>query len=64
MSSFDIQIILNEIEEFTPEIGFDLVGIDPFGIPGESLYFIDHFETKEAAEAEQKIQYGEYSHIL
>lgn len=55
MSSFDIQTILDEIGEFTPETGFDLVGIDPFGIPGESLYFIAHFETKEAAKAEQEI---------
>lgn len=57
MSNFDIQTILDEIEEFTPDTGFDLVGIDPFGIPGESLYFIAHFETKKAVETEQE-KYG------
>lgn len=29
---------------FTPESGFNLVGIDPFEVEGKKLYFIEHFD--------------------
>ena len=33
----------------TPESGFNLVGIDPFEIPGKKLYFIEHFDLYQDA---------------
>ncbi len=34
---------------FTPESGFDLVGIDPFGSIGSRLYLIEHFDIYQDA---------------
>jgi len=34
---------------FTPESGFNLVGIDPFEVPGKKLYFIEHFDLYQEA---------------
>ncbi len=31
----------------TPEIGFNLVGIDYFADTGNQLYLVEHFETKK-----------------
>lgn len=53
MSKFDIKVILDEMDEFTPETGYDLVSIDSFTLPGDKLSFIGHFETREEAEKEQ-----------
>jgi len=33
----------------TPESGFNLVGIDPFGVQGNRLYIIEHFEFYQDA---------------
>lgn len=33
-----------EMAALTPESGFNLVGIDPFGSHGSQLYLIEHFE--------------------
>ncbi|MDE1842460.1 MAG: hypothetical protein KGH95_02295 [Thaumarchaeota archaeon] len=44
-------LISEEIKKFTPEKGFNLCGIDPHGIPGESLYLIEHFDTMDQAKA-------------
>lgn len=33
----------------TPESGFNLVGIDPFEIPGKQLYLIEHFDMYQDA---------------
>lgn len=53
MSEYNIQTILDEIEEFTPETGFNLVSIDNFEPAGEQLALIGHFDTREEAEKEQ-----------
>ncbi len=50
-------IISREIEDYTPDQGFNLVGIDPHGMPGESLYLIGHFDTYEEA-LKEKRKYG------
>ena len=42
---------LKRIREFTPDEGYNLVGVDSFEAPGEELYLIDHFATREEAEA-------------
>lgn len=47
-------LISDEIKKFTPDKGFNLVGIDDFGMPGESLYLIEHFDTKDDAIVAQK----------
>lgn len=39
----------SEKAEFTPESGFNLVGIDPFGSRGNQLYMIEHFERYQDA---------------
>ena len=39
----------NEKLALTPESGFNLVGIDPFEIPGKKLYFIEHFDFYQVA---------------
>ena len=33
----------------TPEVGFDLVGIDYFVEPGNQLYLVEHFEMYQDA---------------
>ncbi len=38
-----------EKTRFTPESGFNLVGIDPFGSHGSQLYLIEHFERYQDA---------------
>jgi len=54
-TSYDVQVILDEMNEFTPETGFNLVGIDSYEMPGEKLYLIAHFDTlKEAEKAQTK----------
>ena len=39
----------DEKARFTPESGFNLVGIDPFGSHGNRLYLIEHFERYQDA---------------
>jgi len=39
----------NEKRKLTPEIGFDLVGIDYFAEPGNQLYTVEHFEMYQDA---------------
>ncbi len=38
-----------ERAKFTPESGFNLVGIDPFGSRGSQLYLIEYFERYQDA---------------
>jgi len=54
LSDYDIRVILDEMDKFTPETGYDLVMIDWFSLPGDKLSFIKHFDTREEAEKEQK----------
>ena len=43
------EITEDEKISFTPESGFNLVGIDPFGSKGNQLYLIEHFERYQDA---------------
>ncbi len=43
-----------EVKEFTPKKGFNLCSIDDFSPMGDCLSLINHFDTKEEAEAAQK----------
>jgi hypothetical protein len=43
------EIDADEKTKFTPESGFNLVGIDPFGSRGNQLYMIEHFERYQDA---------------
>lgn len=45
----DQGITLEEKKLFTPESGFDLVGIDPFASVGSRLYLIEHFDIYQDA---------------
>ena len=43
-----------EKKTLTPETGFNLVGIDPFGSIGSRLYLIEHFDLyQDALEAKK-----------
>lgn len=41
---------LAEIEDLTPKTGYNVVGVDRMGKPGEALYFVAHYENKAQAE--------------
>jgi hypothetical protein len=43
------EILEKEKQALTPESGFNLVGIDPFGSTGNMLYLIEHFEKYQDA---------------
>lgn len=38
-----------EKKQLTPDSGFNLVGVDPFGPPGNRLYLIEHFDLYQDA---------------
>lgn len=44
-----MQITNEEKLALTPESGFNLVGIDPFGSFGSRLYLIEHYEMYQDA---------------
>ncbi len=46
-----MKVILDEIARFSPKTGFNVVGEDDFELPGERLFLLGHFATKEEAEA-------------
>jgi hypothetical protein len=37
------------MKKLIPEEGANLVGVDPHGMPGEELYLVAHYDTKEEA---------------
>jgi hypothetical protein len=43
-----------EKKDFTPERGFNLVGIDYFGDPDGQLYLIEHFDLYQDALSAKK----------
>lgn len=43
-----------EKARLTPESGFNLVGIDPFGSLGNQLYLIEHFDQYKDALSAKK----------
>ncbi|MGQ0605792.1 MAG: hypothetical protein ACT4OD_02405 [Candidatus Nitrosotenuis sp.] len=43
------EITDDEKKSLTPESGFNLVGVDPFGSPGNRLYLIEHFDLYQDA---------------
>lgn len=45
----DEEISEQEKINLTPEKGFNLVGIDFFEVPGNRLYFVEHFEMYQDA---------------
>ncbi|MBI3639694.1 MAG: hypothetical protein HY223_05195 [Thaumarchaeota archaeon] len=53
MSEYNFNVIFKEIEENTPETGFNLCSIDNFEPAGEQLALIGHFDTREEAKKEQ-----------
>ena len=45
----NIQLIRNEIEQLTPESGFNVILMDSFAPEGEKLTFVKHTESKQEA---------------
>lgn len=39
------------MDRFIPSEGFNVVGVDSFEEPGDELYLIGHYTTREEAEA-------------
>lgn len=49
-----MEVTRDERLALTPESGFNLVGIDPFGSEGSRLYLIEHFKFyKDALRAKK-----------
>lgn len=48
-----IDLMIDARLKMTPKTGANLVGIDSFGLPGDELYLIGHFDTVEEAKAAQ-----------
>ncbi len=54
-----------EKKELTPEMGFNLVGIDFFEVPGNQLYLIEHFKIyQDALQAKKDRKHGDDYFIL
>ena len=45
----NIQLIRNEIEQLTPESGFNVILMDSFAPEGDKLTFVKHTEIKQEA---------------
>jgi hypothetical protein len=41
-------------EKFLPKQGYNVVGVDDFEVPGEQLYLVGHFVTREEADEARK----------
>ena len=48
MDSFDKRMAA--LDAMTPEEGFNLVGVDDYEEPGDELYLVGNYPTKEEAE--------------
>ena len=46
--------ILKDMDAHTPNVGFNLCGIDEFEQAGEALFVIKHFDTESQALKAQK----------
>ncbi len=44
-----MDISVEEKKSFTPDSGFNLVGIDPFASIGSRLYIIEHYDMYQDA---------------
>ena len=40
----------DQMKQFTPKSGFNVVAVDQMALPGEALYLVDHFDSKDDAE--------------
>ena len=59
------ELFEKEKKEFTPDNGFNLVGIDYFGDPDGQLYLIEHFDMyQDALEAKKDRKNPEEYFIL
>ena len=37
--------------KFLPQSGYNVVGVDDFELPGEQMFLVGHYPTREAAQA-------------
>jgi len=54
MSDLDKRLAAKD--EFTPDSGFNLVGMDDFEDPGDELYLVGNFPSKNAAELARDVR--------
>lgn len=50
-----IQAMLAQKRKLTPKVGFNLVGLDDFELPGDQLFLISHHTTEADAKKAQKV---------
>jgi SPP1 gp7 family putative phage head morphogenesis protein len=46
-----INEMLNAMKEFIPSVGYNVVGIDDFELPGEELFFIGNYDSESEAKS-------------
>jgi len=46
--------MLKDKERHIPTSGFNVVGVDTYELPGEQMYLIGHYPTREGAEVALK----------
>lgn len=62
--TMDQPITDEEKKALTPESGFNLVGIDPFGTIGSRLYLIEHFDLYQDALKARKSRKNENEYLI
>jgi len=47
---------IEAMKEMTPTKGFNLVGVDDYEEPGDELFLVGNYATREAAELERSVR--------
>jgi hypothetical protein len=45
-----LDLIMEAKAKMTPKTGFNVVGVDDFEMPGDELFLVGHYESKEDAD--------------
>lgn len=59
-----MEITTEEKKSLTPETGFNLVGIDPFGSIGSRLYLIEHYDLYQDALKAKKSRKNQDEYLI
>lgn len=59
-----MEITTEEKKSLTPETGFNLVGIDPFGAIGSRLYLIEHYDLYQDALKAKKSRKNQDEYLI
>jgi hypothetical protein len=64
LQALENTITPEEKKLFTPETGFNLVGIDPFGSIGNRLYLIEHYDLYQDALKAKKSRKNQDEYLI